>query len=380
IVYETDAKVEPNVKIIGAFPADSHPPIVYPVALTVNAKPEAAQYLAFLRSPAAKAVFETYGFAVLARPPSGGAWLRRNAGPRAAKGRDARPLPRRMGRDPPVAQDRAGSDAGGAAVRHRHRLAAGAQEFLGQGAARRPGAHAAGVAAGGHRLSAVDLVRPPRTDRRISRRSFRHRVLVPLDRRGALLRRHGISVAGAPDQARDRSDRPQARRCRRDARRRPPLDIPHRHFAAGDAGANRGHGAVLRQGAGRVRRDHHLRLQHSGRDPDDFGGDLHLHPDPRRRRGGGPAGPGPDPDPARGAGGGRMARAPRRHALPRGMSMLAVDVEKRLGDFSLAARFETAGGVTALFGASGAGKTTLVNMIAGLLAPDRGCIRLDDTV
>ena len=62
------------------------------------------------------------------------------------------------------------------------------------------------------------------------------------------------------------------------------------------------------------------------------------------------------------------------------MSMLAVDVEKRLGDFSLAARFETAGGVTALFGASGTGKTTLVNMIAGLIAPDRGHIRLDDTV
>ena len=49
IVYETDAKVEPNVKIVGAFPADSHPPIVYPVAATANAKPEAAAYLAFLR-------------------------------------------------------------------------------------------------------------------------------------------------------------------------------------------------------------------------------------------------------------------------------------------------------------------------------------------
>ena len=41
IVYETDAKVEPNVKIIGRFPDDSHPPIVYPVALTATAKPEA---------------------------------------------------------------------------------------------------------------------------------------------------------------------------------------------------------------------------------------------------------------------------------------------------------------------------------------------------
>ena len=62
------------------------------------------------------------------------------------------------------------------------------------------------------------------------------------------------------------------------------------------------------------------------------------------------------------------------------MSMLALDVEKRLGDFAVAARFETAGGVTALFGTSGAGKTTLVNMIAGLIAPDRGRIRLDETV
>jgi molybdate transport system ATP-binding protein len=60
--------------------------------------------------------------------------------------------------------------------------------------------------------------------------------------------------------------------------------------------------------------------------------------------------------------------------------MLSVDVEKRIGDFSLAARFETAAGVTALFGPSGAGKTTLVNMIAGLVTPDRGRIALGDTV
>jgi molybdate transport system ATP-binding protein len=60
--------------------------------------------------------------------------------------------------------------------------------------------------------------------------------------------------------------------------------------------------------------------------------------------------------------------------------MLSVDVEKRIGDFTLKARFETAAGVTALFGPSGAGKTTLVNMIAGLVAPDRGHIALDDSV
>ena len=60
--------------------------------------------------------------------------------------------------------------------------------------------------------------------------------------------------------------------------------------------------------------------------------------------------------------------------------MLAVDVEKRLGDFTLAVKFEAKAGVTALFGSSGAGKTTISNMIAGLVTPDRGRIVLDDTV
>jgi len=60
--------------------------------------------------------------------------------------------------------------------------------------------------------------------------------------------------------------------------------------------------------------------------------------------------------------------------------MLAVDVEKRLGDFSIAAAFEAADGVTALFGASGSGKTSIVSMIAGLLTPDRGRIQFGDSV
>ena len=60
--------------------------------------------------------------------------------------------------------------------------------------------------------------------------------------------------------------------------------------------------------------------------------------------------------------------------------MLTVEIEKRLGDFTLGARFESAGGITAVFGPSGAGKTTLVNAIAGLIAPDRGRIAIDGTV
>jgi molybdate transport system substrate-binding protein len=70
IVYSTDAKVDPGVKIIGTFPADSHPAIVYPVAATVTAKPEADAYLSYLRSAAAKAVFEQYGFVLLTPPGS----------------------------------------------------------------------------------------------------------------------------------------------------------------------------------------------------------------------------------------------------------------------------------------------------------------------
>jgi molybdate transport system substrate-binding protein len=70
IVYATDARVEPGVKIVGTFPADSHPPIIYPVAATTTAQPDAAGYLAFLRSTAAKTIFEKYGFTFLIRPSS----------------------------------------------------------------------------------------------------------------------------------------------------------------------------------------------------------------------------------------------------------------------------------------------------------------------
>jgi molybdate transport system ATP-binding protein len=57
--------------------------------------------------------------------------------------------------------------------------------------------------------------------------------------------------------------------------------------------------------------------------------------------------------------------------------MLRVDVSKRLGEFTIDAAFASEGRVTGLFGASGAGKTSLVNMIAGLLRPDRGSIAVD---
>jgi molybdate transport system ATP-binding protein len=58
--------------------------------------------------------------------------------------------------------------------------------------------------------------------------------------------------------------------------------------------------------------------------------------------------------------------------------MLRVDVFKQLGEFSVEASFTSEGRVTGLFGASGAGKTSLINMIAGLLKPDRGVIAIDE--
>jgi molybdate transport system substrate-binding protein len=70
IVYETDAKIELKVKIVGVFPEGSYPPVTYPMAATVTAKPSAGRYLAFLRTGAAKAIFEKYGFIFLIRPVS----------------------------------------------------------------------------------------------------------------------------------------------------------------------------------------------------------------------------------------------------------------------------------------------------------------------
>ena len=64
------AEVTPSVKIIGTFPADSHPAIVYSLAGTLTAKPEAVDYLAYLRSMTAKAIFEQYGFTFLIQPTS----------------------------------------------------------------------------------------------------------------------------------------------------------------------------------------------------------------------------------------------------------------------------------------------------------------------
>jgi molybdate transport system substrate-binding protein len=65
IVYQTDAKVEPGVRIVDLFPSTSHLPIVYPVGVIGGANDRAAAFIDYLRGPAGTAAFEKYGFIVL---------------------------------------------------------------------------------------------------------------------------------------------------------------------------------------------------------------------------------------------------------------------------------------------------------------------------
>ena len=66
IVYQTDAAADPGVKVVGTFPEDSHPPIIYPIAITAESKsPDAAAYVDFVKSAKAAELFEKQGFTVL---------------------------------------------------------------------------------------------------------------------------------------------------------------------------------------------------------------------------------------------------------------------------------------------------------------------------
>lgn len=62
VVYATDALAEPRVSIVAAFPADSHAPIVYPAARIAPDSDGARDFAAFLVSPEARKIFESYGF------------------------------------------------------------------------------------------------------------------------------------------------------------------------------------------------------------------------------------------------------------------------------------------------------------------------------
>lgn len=66
VVYGSDAQAEPGVRVLGTFPADSHPPIVYPVARIAASKHvQAAAFVRWLATPEAAAIFRRHGFTVL---------------------------------------------------------------------------------------------------------------------------------------------------------------------------------------------------------------------------------------------------------------------------------------------------------------------------
>ena len=64
IVYGTDANAKSEVRVVGTFPEESHPKILYPIALLARAKPDARNLLQFLLSPEAAQAFEAQGFSV----------------------------------------------------------------------------------------------------------------------------------------------------------------------------------------------------------------------------------------------------------------------------------------------------------------------------
>ena len=170
-----------------------------------------------------------------------------------------------MDGDPPVAADRRCRDCGsrlpfGIAVA----WLLARKEFLGQGAARRADRAAAGAAAGRHRLSAADLVRAAR--RRSApflAETFGIVFVISLDRRGAGLRDHGVSAAGAADPSVVRGDRPRLEDAASTLGANAVLALRHRDAAARAARNHRRHHSLLRQGARRIRRHHHLRVEHS---------------------------------------------------------------------------------------------------------------------
>lgn len=69
IVYTTDALGDKGVRIVGTFPDNTHAPIVYPAALTRDAKPQAKAFLDFLSSDDARTIFKKYGFIILGERP-----------------------------------------------------------------------------------------------------------------------------------------------------------------------------------------------------------------------------------------------------------------------------------------------------------------------
>jgi molybdate transport system substrate-binding protein len=69
IVYLTDAKADRRVRVVDFFPEDTHPPILYPAAMTAHAQPFTQTYLEFLAGSQAQGIFRRYGFRIAGTGP-----------------------------------------------------------------------------------------------------------------------------------------------------------------------------------------------------------------------------------------------------------------------------------------------------------------------
>lgn len=154
------------------------------------------------------------------------------------------------------------------------------RRFPRQGPAGRAAASAPGDAASDHRLCAAGGAGHAGAGGQLVAGTSRYPVRLPLDRRGVGVRGHGISADGARDPSVHRSHRSSPGSGRRHAGGRAVAGVLQHHFAAGLAGPGRRHGARVRQGAWRVRRHHHLRVEYPWRNADLVVGHLRADAGP----------------------------------------------------------------------------------------------------
>src|SRR6185436_8061429 len=188
-----------------------------------------------------------------------------------------------------------------------------------------------------------------------------------------------VSAGGALDPHLARGAGPRTGRCGAHARRRAHRPFPVDHAALDRARHPRRRRDRIRRRPRRIRRRHHVRLQHSRRDAHPAAGAVHGAADSGWRCAGGTAGADFAVAGVRGPAGGRVPRAPPApHPRP---LMLRVQLVKRRGDFTLDVDFcAPMPGITALFGRSGCGKSTVISLIAGLLPPDLARVQIGEDV